>query len=67
MKTLSKLDEWEHRCIEENFEKLAEAEMYIAKFDAGEPQGPEGNQDETRSEKTEERKREHLKGMIRRV
>lgn len=50
MKTLSKLDEWEeHRCIEENFEKLAEAEMYIAKVDAGEPQGPEGNQGETGS------------------
>lgn len=50
MKTLSKLDEWEeHRWIEENFEKLAEAEMYIAKVDAGEPQGPEGNQGETGS------------------
>lgn len=35
--------------------------------DAGQAQGPEGNQEESGSEKTEDRKREKLKGKIRRI
>lgn len=41
--------------------------MYMAKVDAGQLQGPEGNQGDIGSEKIKERKREHLKEMIRRV